>query len=290
MAVESIPKTQKGVPDVIEMPAPTSSPIVFAFGVTLLFAGLVTSLAVSALGAIVFIAGAAGWFREVLPHEKHESVRVSKETPAVATTRSQVERVGERVEIGGRLRRAWLPLEIYPVSAGIKGGLAGSVAMAALAMLYGLLSRNGIWYPINLLAAGFFPAAMTQTTAEIAAFHLKALLIAVPIHLITSLLVGLLYGATLPMLPRRPILLGGFIGPIVWSGLIHSILGIVNPVLDKRIDWFWFVLSQVGFGVVAGIVVSRQERVRTWQNLPFAMRAGIEAPGIMEDESGEDGK
>jgi hypothetical protein len=286
MDIVPITKTQKGVPDVIEMPSPTSSPIIFAFGVTLLFAGLVTSLAVSALGAIVFIAGAVGWFREVLPHEKHESVRVSRETPAVATTRSQV----ERVEIRGGLRRAWLPLEIYPVSAGIKGGLAGSVAMAALAMLYGLLSRNGIWYPINLLAAGFFPAAMTQTTAEIAAFNLKALLIATPIHLITSLLVGLLYGATLPMLPKRPILLGGFIGPIVWSGLIHSILGIVNPVLDKHIDWFWFVLSQVGFGVVAGIVVSRQERVRTSQNLPFAMRAGIEAPGIMEDKRTEDDK
>ena len=288
MDIVPITKTQKGIPDVIEMPAATSSPIIFAFGVTLLFLGLVTSLAVSALGAIVSIAGAVGWFREVLPHENHESVPVSKETPLVATTRSQVERVGERVETRGGLQRAWLPLEIYPVSAGIKGGLAGSVAMAALAMLYGLLSGNGIWYPINLLAAGFFPATMTQTTAEIAAFNLKALLIAVPIHLITSLLVGLLYGATLPMLPKRPILLGGFIGPIVWSGLIHSILGIVNPVLDKRIDWFWFVLSQIGFGLVAGIVVSRQERVRTWQHLPFAMRAGIEAPGMMGDESGED--
>src|SRR5262249_19319131 len=136
---------------------------------------------------------------------------------------------------------------------------------------------------------GFFPASMTST-AEIAAFNLKALLIAIPIHLITSLLVGLLYGATLPMLPRRPILLGGFIGPIVWSGLIHSSLGIINPVLNKRIDWFWFVLSQVGFGVVAGIIVSRQERVRTHQHLPFAIRAGIEAPGIVEDKGEEDQK
>ena len=99
---------------------------------------------------------------------------------------------------------------------------------------------------------------MTATTAQIAAFHLSALLIAIPIHLITSLLVGLLYGVTLPMLPRRPILLGGFIAPILWSGLLHSILGIVNPVLNQRIDWLWFVVSQVGFGIVAGIVVSRQ--------------------------------
>jgi hypothetical protein len=74
----------------------------------------------------------------------------------------------------------------------------------------------------------------------------------------------------------------------VWSGLIHSILGIVNPVLNRRIDWFWFVLSQIGFGIVAGIVVSRQERVRTWQHLPFIMRAGIEAPGIVDEKRRED--
>jgi len=178
-------------------------------------------------------------------------------------------------------------MEIYPISAGVKGGLAGSVAMAVLAMLYGVLSHNGIWYPINLLAAGFFPNATTETTAQIAAFHLRPLLIAVPIHLITSLLVGLLYGAMLPMLPRRPVLLGGFIAPILWSGLIYSILGIVNPVLNQRIDWVWFVFSQVGFGIVAGIVVSRQILIRTQQQLPLVLRAGLEASGMVKDR-GED--
>jgi len=211
-------------------------------------------------------------------------VRVSEAMPVVAKARREVARIG----VEGELHRARLPVEIYPVSAGVKGGLAGSVAMAALAMLYGLVSGNGIWYPVNLLAAGFFPAATTATTAEIGTFHLKVFLIAVSVHLITSLFVGLLYGAILPMVPRRPILLGGFVAPILWSGLIHSILGVVNPVLNRRIDWFWFVLSQVGFGIVAGIVVYRQEPVRTWQHLPFAMRAGIEAPGIIDDRRKED--
>jgi hypothetical protein len=58
-------------------------------------------------------------------------------------------------------------------------------------------------------------------------------------------------------------------------------------VLNHRIDWLWFVISQIGFGIVAGIVVSRQERVRTWQYLPFAVRAGIEAPGVMDERNGE---
>ena len=62
------------------------------------------------------------------------------------------------------LHRARLPLEIYPVSAGVKGGLAGGVAMAVLAMLYGIVSGHGIWYPINLLSVGFFPAPSDHST------------------------------------------------------------------------------------------------------------------------------
>src|ERR1700722_2789714 len=250
MAVEVVNQASEEAPNTIEMPAPTAWPIALAFGITLLFAGLVTSEGVSILGAIIAIAGAVGWFREVLPHEAHESVPVVPQLVEVTTTRREVARIG----IGLELRRAYLPLEIYPISAGIKGGLAGSVAMAVLAMLYGLLSQHSIWYPINLLAAGFMPAKMTDTTAKIAAFNLTVFLIAAAIHLITSLLVGVLYGAMLPMFPRRPILLGGFIAPVFWTGLIHSILGIVNPVLNQRIHWLWFVASQVAFGIVAGIL------------------------------------
>src|SRR6202046_3113725 len=279
MGIELANQSGDNATDTIEVPAPTAWPIVLAFGIALLFAGLVTSEAVSVLGAFVAIAGAVGWFRDVLPQEAQESVQVIAQAPKIATMRREV----ARIEFAHELRRAYLPLEIYPISAGIKGGLAGSLAMAVLAMLYGVLSYTSIWYPINLLAAGFFPAAATDTTAEIAAFHLRAFLIAVPIHLITSLLVGLLYGAMLPMLPRRPVLLGGFIAPILWSGLIHSILGIVNPVLNQRIDWVWFVASQFAFGIVAGVFVSWQGRIRTLQHLPLAVRSGMEATG-MKDE------
>ena len=53
-------------PEGIEMPAPTAWPAVMAFGLTLVFAGLVTAVPVSILGAILAVAGAVGWFREVL--------------------------------------------------------------------------------------------------------------------------------------------------------------------------------------------------------------------------------
>ncbi len=118
------------------------------------------------------------------------------------------------------------------------------------------------------------------TTAEIAAFHLLPLIIATIIHVAASVLVGLLYGAMLPMLPRHPILLGGVVAPLLWTGLLHSSLGVVNPVLDAHISWGWFVVSQVAFGVVAGLVVVRQGKIRTDQSMPFVLRMGIEASGM----------
>ena len=267
----------------VHLPAPTAWPIVLAFGVALLFTGLVTSDTVSILGALLAVLGCVGWFREVLPHEKHESIPVAESVMPVATSHPQVERVDW---ITKEMHRARLPLEIYPITAGVKGGLAGSVAMAALAGLYGLISGHGLWYPINLLAVGFFPERSTM--AQISAFHLQSLIVASILHLLVSVLVGLLYGAMLPMFPRRPILLGGVIAPIMWSVVIHSILEAVSPVMNQRINWLWFAISQIGFGLVAGIVVSRQARVRTWQYMPFAVRAGIEAPGAMDEKEEKD--
>ena len=269
-------------PATVELPAPTAWPIVLAFGVMLVAAGMVTNAAVSLLGAILAVCGYIGWFRDVLPHEKMESVPVGDIPQPASTRRHHV----ERVEFMHRdLHRARLPLEIYPVSAGVKGGLAGGVAMAVLAMLYGILSGHGIWYPINLLSVGFFPAI--RTTTQIAAFNGNSLIIASLIHVVTSLLVGLLYGVALPMFPRHPILFGGVIAPILWSGLLHSVLDVINPVMNQRIDWPWFVISQIAFGVVAGIVVSRQERIATWQPLPLAVREGMEVQEAPDEKGGD---
>jgi hypothetical protein len=284
MSSDASAKIPEKPPGTIELPSPTAWPIVLAFGITLLLTGLVTTAVVTILGSILAVTGYIGWFRDVLPHEKHEYLPVLAEPPAVSTRRPKVARVEWMTH---QQHRARLPLEIYPVSAGVKGGLVGSVVMAVLAIIYGLIAQHSVWYPINLLAAGFFPEAQ-NTTAQLAAFQPTYLILAVIIHLLTSLLVGLLYGAMLPMIPPRPILLAGVVAPILWSALIRSFLEFVNPVLNKRIDWLWFVISQVGFGIAAGTVVKRQQRVRTWQHLPFAVRAGMEAPGAMDEKNGED--
>jgi hypothetical protein len=263
-------------PREIEVPAPTAWPFVLAFGCTLLFAGLVTNISVSLLGAVLSLAGCISWFREVFPHEHEVTVPVIAEDIRITTER----RVVERVPIA-ESQRAWLPIHTYPVSAGVKGGFVGSVAMAFLACLYGVLKAGSIWYPINLLAATVYAESLKLGPAQLNSFHADSFAIALGLHAVVSTLVGLLYGAMLPMFPRRPIVLGGLIAPVLWSALIYTILGLLNPTLASHIDWYWFVASQVGFGVVAGLVVVRQSRMLTRENLPFAIRAGVEAPGMI---------
>jgi hypothetical protein len=277
-----------GQPASVVLPAPTAYPFAFAVGLALLFAGLLTNVSVSLLGAVLGVFGAVGWFRQVLPHEHHEEVPVVAEPVPVPVPQPTPEVA--RLQLATTVPRAWLPLKIYPVSAGVKGGLAGGVAMALLAMLYGLIFFGSIWYPINLLAGSLYAAPAIPSMPELMHFHFGWFLFALAMHLTMCLLVGLLYGAMLPMLPTRPIILGGIIGPLLWTGLLYHILGFINPLLDEKINWVWFAVSQVAFGVVAGLVVLRHHKIWTTENLPLAVRAGLEAPGLMHERDDEDHK
>jgi len=270
----------------IEMPAPTGWPFAMALGSSLIFAGLLTNASVSVLGAVLAVCGAVGWFRQVLPQEQHESIRVPAAEPQPVVPPREV----IRLEVAEKIQRAWLPLKIYPVSAGVKGGLAGGVAMALLAILYGVVFFGSIWYPINLLAGTLYSPAAMPSMESMMHFRADWFLFALAMHITMCLLVGVLYGAMLPMLPTRPIVLGGVISPLLWTGLLYHVLGYINPLLDERIQWRWFAASQVAFGIVAGLVVVRHQKVWTHENVPLALRAGMEAPGLMPERNDGDEK
>src|SRR5262249_3508846 len=137
------------------------------------------------------------------------------------------------------------------------------------------------WYPINLLSAVVYAQSLRLEPGQLNSFHADAFLIALGLHGLVSILVGVLYGVMLPMFARRPIILGGLIAPALGSGLLFFMLGLLYHWLESRIEWVWFIASQVAFGIVAGIVVVSQSRMPTRENLSFALRAGIEAPGII---------
>jgi hypothetical protein len=275
-----------GVDDVV-LPVPTAWPMVLALGITLVIAGMVTHWVISLLGLVLLLRSMVGWFFEVLPHEHHISVPVQAGEIVISSLRTTHPKLAADPN-----HRKLLPVETFTVRAGIKGGIAGGVAMVVPAALFGLIRFHSVWYAVNLLAAGGFISWAGESNAFLAQFHLMGLLAAFGIHALTSLLIGLLYGAMLPMFPRKPILTAGFIAPFLWTGIIYSALGVISPILNARIDWLWFVVSQIAFGLVCGFVVNLQVKVRTpqFRALPFAVRAGIHSdqphgdPPTLKDE------
>ncbi|MGA3048362.1 MAG: hypothetical protein ABSD67_17140 [Terracidiphilus sp.] len=268
--------------DGVVLPVPTAWPVVLALGITLTIAGMVTHWVISLLGVVLALRSTVGWFFEVLPHEHHASVPVYADRVVISTTRKR----HEQVAIDPKHRKL-LPVETFRITSGIKGGIAGGIAMVVPATAFSLLKYHSLWYAANLLAAGGFVSWAGESNAFLAQFHPMGLLAALGIHALTSLLVGLLYGAMLPMFAQKPILTAGFIAPFLWTGLLYSALGVISPILDARIDWLWFVISQIAFGLVCGFVVNLQVKVRTpqFRALPFAVRAGLHTDQPRSDSS-----
>jgi hypothetical protein len=277
--MNTAPELESREPDVIEQPAPTVWPMVAALGVTMMFGGLVTHAIVSFVGLLLSLIAAVGWWKEVLPEARVEYVHL----PPPSERGGPVVPVPATVEyltIGEAGHRVRVPVEVQPYSAGIIGGLVGGVAMAVVALLYGLVAQDSLWYPINLLAGIAIPGMARLSGETLRAFSLSALIIGVIVHGVISVLTGLLYAVLLPMLPRRHMLWGGLIAPLLWTGLIWAVVGVVDPALNARIDWAWFIASQVAFGLTTGLVVARAQPIATMQTWPLAARAGVETTGM----------
>jgi hypothetical protein len=262
-------------PNAIQLPRPTAWPLVLALGISLIMAGMVTNIVIGVLGLVFTLAGGVGWFFQVFPQEAHEAVPMSAEEVRIESARTILQR--EPAHPANEAPRKILPIETFHVTTGIRGGIAGGTAMVVPATLFSLLKYHSLWYSVNLLAAGGFVSWAGASDAFLSQFHLQGVLAGFLIQGFVSLLVGLLYGAMLPMFPRYPILTAGFMAPLLFTGIVYSALGIVSPILNQRIDWFWFVISQITFGLVCGYVVNLQAKVRTpqFRALPFAVRAGL---------------
>src|SRR2546428_803970 len=212
--------------DSFELPAPTVWPMVVALGVTLGFTGLVTHVAVSVVGVVLALVGLVGWWRNVLPEERVEHVPVSpaQSGPSwmTATPRSV-----ERLAFGEERHRVRVPIEVQPLSAGVRGGLVGACAMAVCAAIYGIVIQGSLWYPLNLLAAIAMPRMAEADVTTLRAFDGVALVVGLVAHGLTSVLVGALYAAILPLLPRRHLLWGGLLAPLLWTGLLWATLGVI---------------------------------------------------------------
>ncbi len=263
--------------DGVELPEPTAWPMVTAAGLTLIAFGLVTSLIVSLIGIVLSVAGAVGWFRGVFPVPKHELVPLvapEKRASPIKMSKRDIQSLG----IGQGGHRSFYPIRTHRYRSGILGGLAGGLTMAVLALLYGLVAKHSIWYPINLLAAAGVPSLAEANLDTLQQFNATGLVVALISHGAFSILIGLLYTVLLPMLPARfEWFWGGIVTPLFWTALIYPLFYVINPNLAARVDWLWFVLCQISFGVVGGYVVYKSQKVETMRSWPLAARMEFHA-------------
>jgi hypothetical protein len=248
-------------PESVEMPRPTASPLVLALGITLLAAGVAFGTAFLVVGAVLVAVGLGFWIVQLLPGRGHAHESL------VEAVRSQPVRAGsggvEHLRPGMAGYRLRLPQDVHPVSAGLKGGLAGGAAMPVPALLWGLLSGHGVWYPVNILAGMVLPGVGRMTVPELEQFNASLLLVALVIHVVISEVFGLIFGVLLPTLPAvpRPIAWGGLLMPILWTGASYVAMQVVNPALPGRVSWPWFLLSQLVFGTTMPAVVLGAKRL-----------------------------
>ena len=165
----SSPSANRPSSTVVKLPAPTAWPITLAFGVALLFAGLITSLSVLILGAILLVVGCVGWFLDIFPHEKHVEVLVAEEPVAITTSRSAVASPSRLLP--NFLARSFLSRRTLSLLASRVDSLAPSL-WPCLPCLYGIIKQGSIWYPINLLAATVYAESMVLVPGTLKAFRI----------------------------------------------------------------------------------------------------------------------
>jgi uncharacterized membrane protein YagU involved in acid resistance len=247
----------------VELPEPTAWPLVLGLGILLAAAGIATNLGFSLVGLVLFVIGLTGWIANLLPGRGHveeplveAALRPRPPTPSFGTV--------EQLAVGKPGYRMRLPEKVQPISAGLKGGIVGGIIMPIPALLWGQFTGHGIWYPINLLTGMVLPGVDAMTDAELMVFSPSLLVVAVCIHAFFSLALGTIYGVLLPTLPRIPggqIVWGGIVMPLLWTGASYGLMGVVNPVLQERVDWPSFIAAQFIFGVAAAFVVIRSEQI-----------------------------
>lgn len=150
-----------------------------------------------------------------------------------------------------------------PVLAGLAGGVTGGLLMPLPAVAWSYLAGHGIWYPVNLLSAMVLTPDTELPLDQMEAFQANWLTVGIALHVALSVTFGLLYGLLLPRLPEMPgpLAWGALVMPVLWTAGSYGLMGIVNPLLQDRVDWPWFVVSQFVFGLVASIVVVRSEEI-----------------------------
>ena len=187
-----------------------------------------------------------------------------------------------RIEVD-ETHRAQLPLETFPISSGIKGGIAGGIAMVIPAEIYGIVRFHSIWYVVNLLGGAGVGNWVNPTVEEMSHFRLSAFITANIIQGAVTLLVGVLYGAMLPMWPKRPMLLGGIIAPALDRPAVqHAGIRQSLPATAHRLVVVRGIAGDLRTG--CGLHSHKAGQLEGLAQVPLSVRLGVESPGLHPEQ------
>jgi len=153
--------------------------------------------------------------------------------------------------------RGGVSAHVYSLEDGAVGGVIGGAAMVVVAMLYGIFSGNGIWFPVNLIAATVIRQWQGAPAETFMQFDPAGLVFGAAIHIIMSIAIAMLFTLLLPTLPGHPLIWAFVVGPVLWYGALFGVLPLVNPVMARFVDARSFLIAHLFYSLIVGVWLER---------------------------------
>jgi hypothetical protein len=150
---------------------------------------------------------------------------------------------------------------LYSLRDGLLAGAAAGLAMTLTMAIWGAVTDNGIWYPVNLIAATVLTDLQNAPVAELKTFMPMAALVGTLIHFIISVALALVFDLLLPTLPGHPMVWALIIGPVLWVAAEYAILPILNQRISTAIAPQTFVVAHIVYSLVMGYMIMRSQRL-----------------------------
>jgi uncharacterized OsmC-like protein len=140
------------------------------------------------------------------------------------------------------------------VRAGAVGGVVAGLVMAVWLTVILWLAGSGFFTLLNLIANTFWRTAPLGPT-----FSLPAVLIALVVHLLVSVLFGVLIAVAASRLPASRSLViaaGAVFGPLIWVVMQYGIWRAVDPAAARVISWWIFGSAHLLFGLIVATIAA----------------------------------
>jgi uncharacterized OsmC-like protein len=140
------------------------------------------------------------------------------------------------------------------VRAGVAGGVVAGLVMAVWLTVILWLAGSGFFTLLNLIANTFWRTAPLGPT-----FSLPAVLIALVVHLVVSVLFGVLIAVAASRLPRSRSLViaaGAVFGPLIWVVMQYGIWRALDPAAARVISWWIFGSAHLLFGLIVATIAA----------------------------------